>query len=355
MDVTPDNQETQATSTMPVFNNWNVVAEAWYVALESKDLVCGQARSVNICDHQITLFRGFDGSVRALDAFCPHMGTDLGIGKVVGNEIQCIFHHWKFNGEGECVDIPCQKEIPVKARLKKYKTEEKFGFIWVYPSSESSAYLPSHEELAELSDEEIIFKTGKAYERKCHHHVTMINGIDAQHLRTVHGIQIHMDLNLKASTDENVMDFSLRGAIPQTNFKEKLARTILGTAYEYKMRYAAASIGFLTMMKGVYFLNNPRWKLPELYMIFAYRPETKRQKTFVQPIYVTKRRRGLFGFLVSGFLLWLTKRAFFALQDEDGMIYENIRFFPNTLLAIDRPVAKFIEYVNKLKPSVWSK
>jgi len=355
MDETPNNQETQPTVTMPVFNNWEVVAEAWYIALESKDLVKGQARSINICDHQVTFFRGEDGNVRAVDAYCPHMGTDLGIGKVVGNDIRCMFHHWKFDGDGQCTDIPCQKEIPLKARIRSYRVEEKYGFIWIYPASKSQASLPNHEELEDHHHSDIIFKTGLAYERKCHHHVTMINGIDAQHLRTVHGIQIHMDLDLKEKSDEDIMDFTLRGAIPQSNLKEKMARIFLGSSYEYKMRYAAGSIGYLTMMKNVYFLGKPWLKLPELYMIFAYRPENKRQRTFVQPIYVTQQRKGILGFLLSNFLLWLTKRAFYSLQDEDGLIYENIRFFPNSLLPLDRPVSKFIDYVNHLRPSLWSK
>jgi hypothetical protein len=87
-------------------------------------------------------------------------------------------------------------------------------------------------------------------------------------------------------------------------------------------------------------------------MIFAYRPIEK-GRTLVQPIYLTRRRSGVTGELGSRFLLWLTKRAFFALQGEDGAVYENMRFFPANLLPIDRPVAQYIQYVNKLPPSPW--
>lgn len=87
-------------------------------------------------------------------------------------------------------------------------------------------------------------------------------------------------------------------------------------------------------------------------MIFAYRPLEK-GRLMVQPIYVTKKRTGLMGKIISYFLIWLTKKAFFALQGEDGAVYENMRFYPANLLNIDRPVAQYIQYVNKLKISAW--
>src|ERR1044071_4167565 len=82
------NARTQPFRPMPVFNNWDVVAKAWYVAMRSADLKTGQARSMDVCGQWIVLYRGEDGRVRALDGYCPHMGTDLGIGTVVGDRIR---------------------------------------------------------------------------------------------------------------------------------------------------------------------------------------------------------------------------------------------------------------------------
>lgn len=84
---------------MKIFNNWDVVAKGWYIACPSRDLLRCQAKSLDICGQKIVVFRGQDGTVRALDAYCPHLGTDLGIGRVDGNLIRCFFHHWAFDGE----------------------------------------------------------------------------------------------------------------------------------------------------------------------------------------------------------------------------------------------------------------
>ena len=342
------NARTQPFREMPVFNNWNVVANAWYLALPSAELPMGSARSMDVCGQWLVFYRGADGLVRALDGYCPHMGTDLGIGSVVGNEIRCFFHHWRYDGDGRCTAVPCQAAIPPAARLNSYAVEEKYGFIWVYPDRTAPHGVVMH---SELEGRDHVWIHGTPYQRSCHYHVTMINGIDPQHLRTVHGIDIAMEMDLREH--ERTLDITLSGELPASRAAERFARWLLGPRYSYKMRYASASIGCLTMLKGVSWFGSGR-ALPELYMIFAYRPLAP-GKSLVQPIYLARRRPGLAGWLTSRFLMWLTRRAFFALQGEDGMVYENMRFQPGALLAIDSPVAKFIRHVNGLEVSVWSR
>jgi nitrite reductase/ring-hydroxylating ferredoxin subunit len=344
------NANTQPFKEMPVFNNWDVVAKAWYVGLPSAQLPAGEARSIDLCGQWVVLYRGMDERVRALDGYCPHMGTDLGIGAVEGNEIRCFFHHWRFDGEGRCSDIPCQADVPTSATLRSYAVEEKYGFIWVYPDRKAVEGVVQH---AELEGRELVWTHGKSYERSCHHHVTMINGIDPQHLRTVHGIEIEMEMRVHEDERRGLLDITLSGELPSKKVLHRIARWLLGPRYSYSMRYAHASIGCLTILKGVSWFGKGR-PLPELYMIFAYRP-LARGRTLVQPIYLTRRRGGIAGWLVARVLMWLTKRAFFALQSEDGMVYENMRFQPRSLLPIDAPVARFIGHVNTLEPSVWSR
>jgi hypothetical protein len=113
------------------------------------------------------------------------------------------------------------------------------------------------------------------------------------------------------------------------------------------MRYADGCIGLLTIMKKVRIV-------PQLHMIYAYTPlETVR--TRIQPIYVAKERKGIFGWVITRILLLLTKLAYYLLRGEDGMIYDNIRYNPNAIISIDKPLVEYMHYVNKLEPSVWSK
>lgn len=337
------NPNTQPFLEMPVFQNWEVVAEGWYFACRSDEVKAGEVRSMNLCGQHVAIFRGEDGTVRALDGFCPHMGTDLGIGKVRGDRIACFFHHWEFDGAGRCQRIPCGETPPVQARLQAYAVSERFGAIWVFPREEASFPVP---EFKEFPGAEVSVSFSAPYTRTCHHHVTMINGIDAQHLRSVHGFEIEMNLRFEESGPD-LMDFSLDGQFP-ASWKTR----VTGQAYGYSMRYSAGTMGLLTILRNVRLFG--KFPLPTLHMIFAYRP-VRFGETLVQPIYVTRKREGFWGGLIDRLLLTMTKRAFYVLKDEDGKIYDNMRFNPVSLLKMDRAIQIFIDRINRLKPSIWSR
>lgn len=348
------NQSSQPFREMPIFQNWDVVARAWYYACPSREIPSGKAKSLNLCGQHLVIFRSEDGTrLSAMDGFCPHMGTDLGIGTVRGDRLACFFHHWEFDGAGRCQHIPCAEDAPTNAKLRSYAVEEQFGAIWVFPDEHADIPMPSWEQFS-CSKDQVRVAFDKSYHRSCHHHVTMINGIDAQHLRTVHGFDIAMELEVDDNSDDpdkGSIDFTLSGSLPSAKLNERIVHKLSGGKYAYSMRYSGGSIGLLTILQRVRLFG--RWKVPTLHMIFAYRPLAFGD-TLVQPIFVTPRRDSLFGGLVERLLLWLTRRAFRILQDEDGKVYDNMRFNPVALIDIDRPVKQFIQTINRLAPSDWS-
>ncbi|MBE9067802.1 aromatic ring-hydroxylating dioxygenase subunit alpha [Leptolyngbya cf. ectocarpi LEGE 11479] len=324
-----------------LFNNWDMVAKGWYLVAASHEISKETVKSFDICGQRIAVFRGTDDQIRALDAYCPHMGTDLGIGSVDGNRVRCFFHHWAFDGVGQCQDIPCQDTIPPGAQIQSYATEEKYGFIWIYPEQVAPTAVA---EFDELKSQDLAVAADRPLTRQCHHHICMINGIDVQHLQTVHHLPVDLKLSLQQTGEQ--IDFNLSGEFLNTNWRERLGRYILGPRYAYSMRYAHGCLGLLTMMKGV------RW-IPPLHMLYAYRP-MESGETFIQPIYVTKKRTGLLGWVVTQLLLWLTRLSYYALRGEDGKIYDNIRFSTERLLPVDEPIVRYVRYVNGLVASRWS-
>jgi nitrite reductase/ring-hydroxylating ferredoxin subunit len=327
-----------------IFNNPDMVAKGWYIVCPSRSLANKSIQSFELCGQRIAVFRGEDGEVRSLDAYCPHMGTDLGIGDVVGNQARCFFHHWAFDGAGQCQDIPCQSQIPTGARLQSYATAEKYGFIWIYPDAIAPVELPDFDE---LKGHEVVTQADRSLERKCHHHICMMNGIDVQHLQTVHNLPINMSLSITQSDEQGIIDFTLTGDLPSNDWKSYLGQKLIGKTYSYSMRYAHGSLGLLTMMKNVRLI-------PPLHMLYAYVPLAK-GGTRIQPIYVTRKRKGMLGWVASQLLLLLTRISYYALRDEDGKIYDNIHFTPQNLLPIDQPLVTYMQFVNQLIPSQWSK
>lgn len=346
------NCNTQPLKEHKIFNNWNVVTDGWYIAFNSSDLKNSEVKSLTLCGQHLVFYRTSTGNVHAMDGFCPHMGVDLGIGKVIGENLRCFFHHWQFNKDGQCVHIPCQEDIPKKSKNRTYKTIEKLGFIWINPTEEEN---PLFLEIPELKNSELVYMVDDPYQRSCHHHITMINGIDPQHLKTVHDINLEMSIEIN-QIKRNEIEIELKGSFSNDHLKDRIMSFILGKNYSYSMNYQDGCLAGLSILKGVSLFGRYNVISP-LHMYFAYRPllSEKENKTLVYPIYVTKKRPGLFGYLISKGSLFLTKILFKALQGEDGEIYENIRFNTENLLPIDRPIVTYLAYINRLKSSIWSK
>lgn len=334
-----------------IFNNWEIVTKGWYSAVESKKLKEKETLSINLNGHQLVLFRTETGKVHCLDAFCPHMGVDLSLGKVMGDNIRCFFHHWQFDGKGKCRDIPCKEDPPKKLKLNSYAVKEKYGMIWVWPDKETDEEVLEVPALAGLTAEEICTKIDETYYRKCHFHITMINGIDPQHLSTVHGIHIDMDIDID-ETKSNHIEIVLKGKFPDSTLKERMGSIFLGKEYSYSMKYADGCLASLTMLIDAKLFNT--FKLPSLHMLFSY-SLVEDGKIMVKTIYLNKKSKGLLGPIKNFCKLNMTKLFFKMLQGEDGEIYDNIRFNTDTFLKLDRPVVKYISYINRLEPSLWSK
>ncbi len=345
------NQNTQPLRKHKIFNNWDVVTKGWYSTVRSNSLKKGDKKSVLLNGQKLIVYRAETGKVFCLDNFCPHMGVDLTLGKVIDENIRCFFHHWKFDSTGKCIDIPCGEAPPKKLRLNSYQTIEKYGLVWIYPQAQTDEELLKIPSLEGLDDESICYKIDKVFYRKCHFHITMINGIDPQHLSTVHNINISMDVDI-VNTRPNHIEIGLQGNFTNSNLKERLGSLIFGQSYSYSMKYADGCLAGLTMMKDSKLFN--LIPMPQLHMYFSY-SQREVGNVIVRPIYVNKKDLGLFGPIKNWFKLNLTKALFKMLQGEDGQIYDNIRFNTEAFLKVDGPIIKYISYINKLAPSVWSK
>lgn len=343
------NSSTQPLLEFPVFNNWSAVAEGWYLLGDAKELKKQCVKGYDLCGQRVVVFRDETGSLAALDAFCPHMGTDLSIGKVVGQELQCFFHHWRFNAHGKNTAIPCGEPSPEGARLQSYAVEEKLGFLWIYPAAKAPFSVP---EYPSFEGRSVLTARGPVISRHVHPHVSMINGIDAQHLATVHKVEMKMDIHAEESDEGRVITYQLQGDIPSGKWTLRLMRWVLGGRYGYSMRYVQGTVGLLTVMENVRWFG--RWPATPLRMIFAYTPDQS-GVSITRCIYLSEREPGLLGGIRARIRLGLMWLGFQVLRHDDGQVYENIRFNPRSLLKVDKNVSRFIAFINRLPLSLWSR
>ncbi|MSP17155.1 MAG: aromatic ring-hydroxylating dioxygenase subunit alpha [Myxococcales bacterium] len=121
-------------------------ATGWFVVAISEELATGEVLSLQYFGQKLVLFRGESGEATVLDAHCPHLGADLGVGgTVVGDSIRCPFHAWRFGADGGCVEIPycISGKIPPRARVRAWTVSEKNGLVFVWHDTFGRA--PSYE------------------------------------------------------------------------------------------------------------------------------------------------------------------------------------------------------------------
>jgi phenylpropionate dioxygenase-like ring-hydroxylating dioxygenase large terminal subunit len=165
----------------------------WYVVDYADELQTGVVKSVRYFGQDQVLFRTDSGEVSMLDAYCPHLGAHLGHGGIVKGEcVECPFHAWQWNANGEIDNIPYAKKIPQKAidnPIFKYPTVERNNLIyaWYHPNGDQPDY--EVELYPEILDNDWGDEFEKYnYEIKCHIQDMAENAVDAAHFMYVHGV-----------------------------------------------------------------------------------------------------------------------------------------------------------------------
>ncbi len=118
----------------------------WY-GLARSSAVAGDPLAVEIWGEAIALYRDADGIIHALEDRCPHRQVKLSHGAVVGQNLECAYHAWQFDAEGNCAEVPYlepNQKLPA-CKLRSYPVCEQDGFIWVWPGD--AALLDAHNEI----------------------------------------------------------------------------------------------------------------------------------------------------------------------------------------------------------------
>jgi phenylpropionate dioxygenase-like ring-hydroxylating dioxygenase large terminal subunit len=116
-------------------------------------------------------------------ARCAHLGASLGGGQVVGDCLQCPFHHWEYDVAGRCRRIPATAEIPSFARQWAFPAIERDGGVFFFNGAEPAFPLPffdgrAAEELATARPFRLVLD--------CPWYMIGANGIDVQHFDATH-------------------------------------------------------------------------------------------------------------------------------------------------------------------------
>jgi vanillate monooxygenase len=160
---------------------------AWYVALTSDELK-DKPFARQICNINMVFHRKNDGTVVALEDFCPHRGAALSLGYLEDDGIVCGYHGLKVGCKGQAIDMPEQnpKKIPC---IGYFLVVEKYGFIWIWPGKKDKADESLIPVLEWANNPEWAF-AGGVFDIKCDYRFMIDNLMDLTHEKYVHGTSI---------------------------------------------------------------------------------------------------------------------------------------------------------------------
>lgn len=124
---------------MEHYLNWQ---NHWYPVVFQVDMPVDTPYSFALYGEPLVLFRDQQGRLACVPDRCPHRAAHLSNGKLIEGKLECLYHGWQFNINGDCVRIPqlpAGKQIPKPACLKTYRTAETQGMIWIWPGSADMA------------------------------------------------------------------------------------------------------------------------------------------------------------------------------------------------------------------------
>jgi phenylpropionate dioxygenase-like ring-hydroxylating dioxygenase large terminal subunit len=160
--------------------------QCWYPIAMSSEVPPGSVFGQEFLDGRVVAYRGVSGRVSVLSAYCRHMGSDLVDGEVVGDNLQCPFHHWCYDAGGSCVGTEVGDRVPKDTSLFAFPTEERWGLIWAFNGREPTYPLPGWDR----SESDRHVRVVQYPDFRGDPFMLGINAIDVQHIRSLHGWDI---------------------------------------------------------------------------------------------------------------------------------------------------------------------
>src|SRR5438445_11175882 len=124
-------------STRPGTPMGELFRRFWLPALLPSELPTPDSGPIRfrVLGEDLVAFRDSNGTPGFLANNCPHRGASLFFGRNEEAGLRCVYHGWKFDVSGHCVDMPNEppeSNFKDKVRAVAYPCVERGGVIWTY-------------------------------------------------------------------------------------------------------------------------------------------------------------------------------------------------------------------------------
>ena len=159
------------------FNCWWVAASAAEV---TRAPLCRW-----LLEQRVVLYRTEAGAPVALEDRCAHRWGPLSQGKLIGDEIACPYHGFRYGTSGACTLVPTQPKAPAALKVRSFPVREHGTFVWVWlgdPDKADPALLP---EIPWFTDQ-AYFQVRGEMELRCNYMLVQENILDWTHVAFLH-------------------------------------------------------------------------------------------------------------------------------------------------------------------------
>ena len=164
----------------------NLMRQYWVPAALSSELPepDGPLLRVRLLGEDLIGFRTTSGAVGLIQNSCPHRGASLFYGRNENEGLRCVYHGWKYDVTGQCVDMPSEpleSTYQSKVRATAYPCVERGGVIWAYLGPR-----PTPPPLPDLEPNMLAGCTLQIYQRECNWVQALEGDIDTCHTVFLH-------------------------------------------------------------------------------------------------------------------------------------------------------------------------
>jgi nitrite reductase/ring-hydroxylating ferredoxin subunit len=306
---------------------------SWYYVCTSKSLHGGRLMGVMLCGRRLVVFRGERGVAGVLEAWCPHIGSDMSLGRVVDDTVECPNHRFRFDAAGACANQDL--------RAKAYPVEERFGAVFVFLGPKPLFPLPAFP--AEIK---LISAKPMQWVVSTHWYMLVANPFDARHFADTHDRRLVRPPSVK-SPNEFALQVDIAYEITGRTWTDRAIRLISGSQARLEVtawggNIAVVRAGFENDESFGIMVVEPRYEVPG-------DEHGGAQVTVI----VSANRRG--SSLLARILDALAVRAKrfaigrFLIQDAAGV--QRLKYAPGGLRAGDETLAQFLRWVAGLPQS----
>src|SRR5436190_6550288 len=166
----------------------------------------------------LVAFRATDGRVGLIEPTCAHRGANLFFGRNEEGGIRCIYHGWKYDVDGRCIEmpnVPADAAYHGKVSIKAYPTREFGEMVWAYlgPRQQMPTDLPQLEHAVVAPHQRYVSKRLQM----CNWAQSMEGALDTAHFSFLHmpAPSVGEYVNPATAADENRLRWLRNDPMPQ--------------------------------------------------------------------------------------------------------------------------------------------